>query len=164
MNFMSIHRVAQALRLVPVVFLSVVLASCGGRGVATSVAPPTDPEMAVRSFMNAVSANSLLGMSQLFGSSRGPASDHMDQTELEQRLTVIRIYLEHEEFSIVPGDPVTAGEVQPGERVVFIRLTRKGCTPTVPFTLSPYQGGWLIRQIDLAAAGNPARRCGGGPV
>jgi hypothetical protein len=83
----------------------------------------------------------------------------MDQATLEQRLTVIRIYLEHEDFAIVPGDPVAGVNIEAGERAVFVRITRKGCTPTVPFTLVPYRGGWLVRSIDLAAAGNPSRRC-----
>lgn len=122
--------------------------------------PPADPEATVRSFMNAVSANSIAGMGQLWGTADGPAAGDMDRTVLEQRLTVIRIYLEHEEFAIVSGDRVTGVNVEEGERAVFVRVRRRGCTPIVPFTLVPYRGGWLIRSIDLAAAGNPARRCG----
>ena len=109
--------------------------------------------------MRAVGANSLAAMGQLFGTSDGPAAGYMDQTELEQRLTVIRIYLEHEEFHFVPGDPVEGVNAEAGERALFVQLTRRGCTPTVPFTLVPYRGGWLIRSIDLARAGNPSRRC-----
>lgn len=122
--------------------------------------PPGDPEATVRSFMQAVSANSITGMGQLWGTSDGPASGRMDRATLEQRLTVIRIYLEHENFAIVPGDLIAGADVEAGERALFVRLTRRGCTPTVPFTLVPYGGGWLIRSIDLAAAGNPSRRCG----
>ena len=102
----------------------------------------------------------MAGMGQLWGTSNGPASENLDQVTLEQRLTVIRIYLEHEEFTIVPGDPVAGVNVEAGERAVFVQLSRRGCTPTVPFTLVPHGGGWLVRDIDLAAAGNPSRRCG----
>ena len=99
-------------------------------------------------------------MAQLWGSSAGLASDRLDTQTLQRRLTVIRVYLEHEEYSVVPR-PNEAGliETESNERVVYVRLTRKGCNPVVPFTLSPYGGGWLIRNIDLTAAGNPARRC-----
>ena len=100
-----------------------------------------------------MSANSILAMGQVWGTSDGPAAGNMDRTELEQRLTVIRIYLEHEEFAIVPGNPVAGVNLAAGERAVFVQLSRRGCTPTVPFTLVPYGGGWLIRSIDLAAAG-----------
>ena len=162
MKLTSFHPVAQALRAAAVVLGVVALGSCGGRG-AEPIAPPADPEVTVRSFLSAVSANSLVGMGQLFGGAGGPAAERMDRAELEQRLTVIKIYLEHEEYSIVQGDPVSATDLRPGERVVFVRLARRGCTPIVPFTLSPYRGGWLVRQIDLAAAGNPARWCGEQP-
>jgi len=152
--------VSQLMRLMVLAAILVPTVSCGSGRSTSNQPPPADPEATVRSFLYAVSSNSIAGMGQLWGTSRGPAAEHMDRTPLEQRLTVIRIYLEHEEFSIVPGDPVAGANLEAGERAVFVRLTRKGCTPTVPFTLVPYRNGWLIRSIDLAAAGNPSRRCG----
>jgi len=160
MKLTSIHPVAQPLRLAALVILSTVLTSCSSRGGGSSLSPPVDPEGSVRSFLHAVSANSITGMGQLWGTRDGPASANLDRATLEQRLTVIRIYLEHDDFTIVPGDPVAGVDVEAGERAVFVRLSRRGCTPTVPFTLVPHGGGWLIRNIDLAAAGNPSRRCG----
>ncbi len=162
MNIMSIHRVAQPLRFVMMVALTVTLTSCGARGAGSGAVPTGDPESIVRNFMNAVFATSTVGMGQLWGNSSGPASEYMDRATLEQRLTVIRIYLEHEEYAIVAGELALGTVLEPGERVVFVRLTRNGCTPTVPFTLVPYRNGWLIRDIDLAAAGNPSRRCSAG--
>jgi hypothetical protein len=159
MKLTKIHPVAQALFLAALMTLSGLLAACGSRGGSSSIPPPADPEGAVRSFLHAISANSIAGMGQLWGTSDGPALGDMDQTTLEQRLTVIRIYLEHEEFTIVPGDPIAGVNLEAGERAVFVRLSRRGCTPTVPFTLVPYGGGWLVRSIDLTSAGNPSRRC-----
>ena len=161
MKLMSIHPVAQPLRLAMLVILSAVVVSCGtrGGGSSASVRPPADPEATVRSFLNAVKANSMAGMGQLWGTANGPASANLDAATLEQRLTVIRIYLEHDEFTIVSGNPVAGVNVEAGERAVFVRLSRRGCTPTVPFTLVPHGGGWLVRDIDLAAAGNPSRSC-----
>jgi hypothetical protein len=158
MKHTMIRSVAQALLLAMSIAISGSLISCSSRGAA-NVPPPVDPEAAVRGFLHAVSANSLTGMGQLWGTSEGPAAGNMDRTTLEQRLTVIRIYLEHEEFAFVPGDPVAGVNLEAGERAVFVQLTRRGCTPMVPFTLVPYRGGWLIRSIDLASAGNPSRRC-----
>ena len=86
----------------------------------------------------------------------------MDHATLEQRLTVIKTYLAHEEFEILPPD---ANSLLPeGQRQVRVRITRMGCTPVVPFTLGRWKSGWLISNIDLGAAGNPARPCpvGGG--
>jgi hypothetical protein len=159
MKLMSIHPVAQPLRLATLAILSAVTISCGSRGGGSNVPPPVDPEATVRRFLNAVKANSMAGMGQLWGTSNGPASDNLDRATLEQRLTVIRIYLEHEEFTIVPGDPGAGVNVEAGERAVYVQLRRRGCTPTVPFTLVPHGGGWLVRDIDLASAGNPSRSC-----
>ncbi len=111
----------------------------------------------MRSFLNAVKANSLSAMAETWGSSRGPASSYMDHAELEQRLTVIRAFLEYERFEILESQ---GGVPSPdGKRSVKVQLTRKGCTPVVPFTVVPYGGGWLVSDIDLSAAGNPQRPC-----
>lgn len=133
---------------------TLITVACGGRG--GSVPAPSDPEITVREFMNAVRANRLRTMGALWGTARGPAAGSMPAAELEQRLTVMRIYLEHERYELVPdSDAVGSG----GRRVLRLRLFRKGCTSVVPFTLVRYRDGWLISEIDLAAAGNPARIC-----
>lgn len=126
----------------------------GGGGPA-----PESPEAAVRAFLTAVKANSLSDMADLWGDSRGPARSYMNATELEQRLTVIRSFLQHEGAELLESQ---AGVLQTeGQRTIQVRLTRSGCTPVVPFTVLRYRSGWLVTNIDLAAAGNPARRCGG---
>ena len=159
MKHTKIRSVAQPLLWATLIATSGSFISCSSRGSTGDFPPPADPEAAVRSFLQAVSANSIAGMGRLWGTNDGPATGNMDQTTLEQRLTVIRIYLEHEEFAFVPGNPLSRVDLEAGERDVFVQLTRRGCTPTVPFTLVPYRGGWLIRSIDLARAGNPSRRC-----
>jgi len=138
------------------------LAACGGHAAMSPA--PVSPEAAVRSFLNAVKANSLSAMGEAWGSSRGPASSYMDQAEMEQRLTVIRAFLEHEKFEILGSQAGVTPGSEP-KRVVQVRLTRKGCEPVVPFTVIPFRGGWLVSDIDLSAAGNPQRPCppGGQP-
>jgi hypothetical protein len=132
------------------------LAACGG--ARANLPAPVSPEAAVRSFLNAVKANSLSAMGETWGSARGPAVGYMDQAELEQRLTVIRSFLEHESFEILGSPPEVVPERQ-SKRVLQVRLIRKGCQPVVPFTVIPYGGGWLVTDIDLTAAGNPRRPC-----
>lgn len=132
------------------------LAACGGRG-ATTVPVPAEPEAAIRVFMEAVRGNDLETMSNLWGGSRGPAVNRMDRQELRQRLTVIQVYLDHESYEILP--PGLGGVTIGKTREFSVRISRKGCRPSVPFTLVQYREGWLISEIDLAAAGNPARSC-----
>lgn len=122
---------------------------------------PAAPEAAVRGFLDAVAANSLVALGELWGTSDGPAASYMDRDELEKRLTVIRAYLVHEEYEILPpGDAIL--DAPPGERIVQVRLSRHGCTPVIPFTLVQYRSGWLVKDVALEAAGNPMRRCNAG--
>ena len=150
-NIVGVPVVAQAKRLAGVLL---VVSACGGSPPGLA---PASPEAAVRTFMNAVKAGSLSGMGEMWGSSNGPAAGRMPAQELEQRLVVIRTYLAHETFEMLPP---SGGSIPTADRrVVEVRLTRKGCTPVVPFTLVRYGQGWLVSEIDLAAAGNPERSC-----
>lgn len=131
------------------------LASCAQGGSAVT---PASPEAAVRGFLQAVRDNKLEGMAERWGDQRGPARSYMPASELNQRLTVIRTYLQHERAELLEsqtGLPVSDGN----QRTIQVRLTRHGCTPVVPFTLMRFRSGWLISNIDIASAGSPARRC-----
>ncbi len=105
--------------------------------------------------MAAVKANDLSTLGNLWGTSKGPASQRMARDELHKRLVIIQSYLAHESYTIVPGTQAAPT----GEQQVQVQLTRRGCTPVVPFTLVRYKGGWLVSSIDLSAAGNPAIPC-----
>jgi len=130
------------------VLATLALVAACGRGPAPTA--PVNPEASVRAFLDAVRANSLVRMGDLFGGSRGPASGYMAARELEQRLTIIRIYLEHERAEVLPPDESMI-LADPGTRVFRVRLTRRGCAPVVPFTLTEWRGRWLVTSIDLNA-------------
>jgi len=139
------------------VFLICILATaaCGGKR-ANLADLATDPTGAVSAFLDAVKANDLVAMGDLWGSDRGPANGWMNADERQKRLAVMRSVLVHDRYAVQPG-------VRPGttaqERVVRVQLTRGRCTPVVPFTAREYRGRWIVSAIDLEAAGNPARRC-----
>ncbi|OGU34600.1 MAG: hypothetical protein A3K13_10370 [Gemmatimonadetes bacterium RIFCSPLOWO2_12_FULL_68_9] len=155
LNFTMMPARTQGFGPKPLATAALLLVACSG---PRSLAGPASPEAAVRSFLNAVRANSLTAMSEVWGSARGPASSYMRSDELEQRLTIIRTYLEHESFEILESQAaLPAGS--DGRRSLQVRLTRRGCTPVVRFAVVPYGGGWLVSDIDLSAVGNPQRRC-----
>ncbi len=134
--------------------------SCSSGGGGGGAPAPSSPEATVDAFMNAVRANSLVAMADLWGSDRGRVKNYMNPDEVERRLTVMRIYLENEEYEILaPGAQFGMDENQ---RIVRVQLTRMGCRPVVPFTLTRFGNGWLVSNVDLAAAGNPARACPAG--
>ena len=158
MNFTTFTRIAQPSAFWLLVALTATGVACSSTGGAGSP-QPANPEATVIEFLSAVRNQDMAAMERMWGSSMGLASDQMDTQTLQQRLTVIRIYLEHEEYAIVPQPRDMLVEKQSNEQVVYVRLTRKGCTPVVPFTVAPYRRSWLVRNIDLGAAGNPERRC-----
>lgn len=145
--------------------LSTLVSLSACHSAATFVAP-ANPESAVRGFLNAVKANSIAGMSELWGSKDGPASQTMtgsdsSRNDMHQRLTVMRIYLEHDKFDIMPANETTVSPE--GRHRIDVRIYRKGCTPVVPFTMVRAGTGWLVWNVDLVAAGNPATPCSGTP-
>jgi hypothetical protein len=75
----------------------------------------------------------------------------------EKSLTVIRATLVFEAYAIDPAGTRMGNSGQ--ERVVRVQLRRNNCQPTVPFTTLRVGDGWLVSDIDLAAAGNPRRPC-----
>jgi hypothetical protein len=143
--------------LAPSLVATVLLGTGCGHRPATVGTTPTDPATVVERFMAAVKANDLPTMGRLWGTAKGPAAQSMPRDQLDKRLTVIQSYLLHDSLTILPG---TEPESASNERVVRVQLMRLGCAPVVPFTLVRYRDGWLIREIDLEAAGNPKRPCG----
>jgi len=131
--------------------------ACGPGGSQGSMAP-TDPHAAVGEFLDAVKANDLGALSDRWGTGGGPASRSMDRDELRKRLTVIQIYLRHDSFEFVAGNELGIASAD-GSRLVQVQMVRSGCVAVVPFRVVPWQGRWLVTDIDLAPIGNPARVC-----
>lgn len=109
--------------------------------------------------MAAVKANDLNRMKNLWGSERGPASGYMDAAYLQRSLTVFQIYLNHTDYRVVEGPLPVAGK----DRLQTFRVELQrpnGCRVVVPIDLvRANSGSWLVNDIHLEAAGNPAKGC-----
>ena len=149
---------AQALCRTVLASLALAAAACSSAATSSFVAP-VDPEVTVSSFMNAVQANDLRAMGQLWGTESGPMAGRMDADQLDMRLTVMQRYLAHEKFQLVPP-PSTATERE-GRRMYQVELTRFGCLIQVPIELVQVESGWLVTNVDLTKAGTPGRACTG---
>jgi hypothetical protein len=152
-------RSTQAFRVVFLPATLLVVFACSSQRVGVDVAAPSDPDDTIHQFMRAVAANDLVAMGSLWGTAQGPASRNMDREELQQRLTIMRSYLVYERYQVIQGDPSRQVAVGANERLYRVQLHRRGCVPEVPFSLVRSGDGWLVRNIDLSQAGNPARRC-----
>ena len=132
-----------------------VLAACGGGG-APSVEPAASATGAVRSFMQAVADSNVVKMASLWGTASGPASKTRQPPDWERRIAIMQAYLRNDSFRIT-SDVAEGGE---NRRAQQVEIKRQTCTWSVPFvTIKARDGSWLITQVDLAAAGNPARPC-----
>ena len=135
------------------------LAACGGAGAgagAGQVHPANTASAAVQSFMHAVADSNLDAMAALWGTDRGSAARTRQPSDYERRIVIMQSYLSHDDSRILSDTP----DGSDARHVVQVQLRRQACTWTVPFTaIRLTDGGWIINQLDLTAAGNPARGC-----
>jgi hypothetical protein len=143
------------------------LLACGGRPGPQQPAPQS-PQQALADFMAAVKAKDLTRMGNLWGSDRGAASSYMEPERLKSVLTTIQIYLNHTGYRVIEG-PLPAAALNPTFKNVpssdklrdfKIELQREACNQVLPITLVRINsGGWLVYDVHLESAGNPAQRC-----
>jgi len=140
----------------PAVLVALCCLACGKRAQAPA---PQSLQQTLAQFMTAVKANDLDRMKNLWGSERGPASGYMDAEYLHRSLTVVQIYLNHTDYRILDGPLPVDGKDR--LRTFKVELQRpSGCHQVVPIDLvRANSGSWLINDIHLEAAGNPAKGC-----
>jgi hypothetical protein len=133
------------------------LGACGGSGgPANAVHPAATASAAVQSFMKAVADSNLPAMASLWGTDRGPAGTTHQPPDYERRIAVMRTYLSHDDYRILSDQP--AGSE--ARHALQVQLRRQACTYDVPFTVIQLSDqSWIVNQIDLTTAGNPAKPC-----
>jgi hypothetical protein len=131
------------------------LAACGGGGSSAPVQPAKTASAAVQGFMQAVADSNLDKMAALWGTASGPAAKTRQPKDYERRIAIMRAYLRNDSFRLT-SDVAEGAD----RRAVRVQLRREVCTWNVPFVaVKTTDGSWLVTQVDLAAAGNPARPC-----
>jgi hypothetical protein len=129
--------------------------SCGAPGAAP-VKPASSAAGAVRGFMQAVADSNLAGMSTLWGTSSGPAAKTGQPQDYQRRIVIMQAYLRNDSFKLLSDSP----ETTESRRDLQVEIKRQKCSWTVPFVaVRTGDGTWIVNQVDLTAAGNPARPC-----
>ncbi len=129
------------------------LAGCGGR--AAPAQPSPTAAAAVRGFMQAVADSNVAKMASLWGTARGPASRTGQPEDWERRVAVMQAYLRNDSFRVTSDVPENENR-----RALQVEIRRKTCSWSVPFVvIRTGENSWLVNQVDLTAAGNPARPC-----
>jgi hypothetical protein len=132
---------------------ALLLAACGGR--PAPVQPVQTATGAVQSFMQAVADSNLAKMASLWGTASGPASKTGQPRDYERRIVIMQAYLRNQSFRVTSDVPES-----PNRRTLQVEIKRETCTWSVPFVaIKTGDGSWLVTQVDLTAAGNPARPC-----
>ena len=130
------------------------LAACGG-GSAPQAQPANSARGAVQSFMQAVADSNVVKMANLWGTASGPAAKTNQPPDWQRRVAIMQAYLRNDSFRITSDVPETESR-----RALQVEIKRQSCTWTIPFTaIKIRDGSWIVTQLDLAAAGNPARPC-----
>jgi hypothetical protein len=106
--------------------------------------------------MKAVADSNLTAMANLWGTARGPAAKTGEPSDYERRLTVMQAYLNHDDYRILSDAP----DGSEARRAMQVQIRRQACTWDIPFrVIQMADGTWIINQVDVAAAGNPAKPC-----
>ena len=131
--------------------------ACGGGGSRTPA--PQSLNETLAQFLSAVKANDAKRVATLWGTERGPAADWMKADELSQRVAVIQRYLNHSGYRVVEGPLPVPG--QDNQRAFRVELQRRnGCNVVLPIDLVRAKSGtWLVLDVHLDVAGNPAAGC-----
>jgi len=141
--------------------LAVLLAACGGGSAPSTVAPATSARGAVDHFMQAVADSNLTQMANLWGTSAGPAAKTNQPSDWEKRIVVMQAYLQNESHRVVSDSPEGTGDTR---HALQVEIRRQLCSWVVPFTaIRLANGAWIVNQVDVTAAGNPAQPCVPGP-
>jgi hypothetical protein len=131
------------------------LTGCGGGSSPSTVAPSNSARATVDRFMQAVADSNLSQMANLWGTSAGPAARTGQPPDYERRIAVMQAYLRNESHRIMSDTP--EGDAR---HTLQVEIRRQLCSWVVPFTgIRLGDGTWIVSQVDLTKAGNPAQPC-----
>jgi hypothetical protein len=105
------------------------------------------PRSAVERFLKAAKSQDLQELSIAWGTSKGPARDQFERTELEKRLIVKQ--------GCYDADKYTIGDEQPGDngkRIMKVDLTKGTVTKSPRFTtVKGPSDRWYVEDADFSA-------------
>ncbi|MEO8089446.1 MAG: hypothetical protein ABI703_04025 [Gemmatimonadales bacterium] len=106
--------------------------------------------------MQAVADSNLDKMANLWGTAAGSAAKTNQPPDYRRRIAVMQAYLRNDSYRVTSDEPTS----DPRRRDLQVEIKRGTCTWSIPFTAVKVRDDfWIVTQLDLAAAGNPARPC-----
>jgi hypothetical protein len=137
---------------------TLLLMSCGGSSGPAPTQPSSTPAGAVQGFMKAVADSNLAKMATFWGNANGPASQTKQPPDWQRRIAIMQAYLKNDSFRVTADVPGTDQD----HRDLQVEIKRQTCSWSVPFVAVKSGQGWVVTQVDISTAGNPARGCAEG--
>jgi len=135
------------------VAFTIALVACGGKPGQVNVDP--GPAAAFDQFMRAVADSNLNRMAELWGTTRGPASETHQPPDYQRRLPIMWAYLRNS-----TGRVQAELERSTDRSVLAVDMTRSECRRRVSVTMvRTGRGQWLVNALDLAQVGVPGSPC-----
>jgi hypothetical protein len=123
------------------------LLACAPPPPAGQVPGAPSPRLAVEQFLNAARAEDIQAMTAVWGTSRGPARETMERTELERRAIILQCFVTHDSFRVVGESPGQGGRRVFG--VVLVRGNRSRQTSI--YAIAGPGRRWYVENVDLAS-------------
>lgn len=121
--------------------------ACGGAATTSGgqLTGAVTPRRAVETFLGAVKAQDLQTMSTVWGTSKGPARDVVDRSQLEKRELIMQCYLSHDRFAIL-SDTRTKADTH----VLAVSLSKGSITRETNFTtVQGPSDRWYVLDAEL---------------
>lgn len=132
------------------IVLLLVVAGCRRQvvvGSASGVNTPgaANPREALQLFMAAAKSQDIQAMSNVWGSSAGPARSTISREELEMRAIYMMACLKHDSYQVLGEAPAPGGE-----RVMAVEIRYRDLTRPTNFTATRGPADrWYIRTLEL---------------
>jgi len=139
------------LRPIPILLLS---AACAGGNAGPAVS--SSPEATVKAFLAAARDTNVTLMANYWGGPSGPASQTRQPPDYEKRVRIMQVYLANDSVRVSSLGTVDG---HPEQAMVTVLIFRGKCRNSVPFVAGKWKNLWLIQNVDLSSAGNPAKQC-----
>lgn len=127
--------------------------ACSGGGSGTAAPMPTATQ-AVSAFFRAAADSNLNRMAELWPLSGSAAKTSAE--DYQKRLSLLQVFVRADSSRILSDEPVSGDN---NRRRLAVAIWRSGCMKQVPVTSARSGTGWIVQNVEIAYAGNPARPC-----
>jgi len=138
-----VKRIA-AVALLALAACSQATTTSNGSLATTPAIGASSPRQAVDAFLGGVKAQDIQAMSQVWGTTKGPAREQIPREELEKRILVMQCYFSHDSYRVLNERRTDTG------RAFQVALTKGSLTrETTFYTVRGPSNRWYVENADM---------------